>query len=89
MKINRWIALAMIALLVVGAMGFVSYRVFAQNNAQPAAQSGTEEPGQDSADETPPAQTGITATVFKIKVKTTIRVKSNPFQTMLTSLNGC
>ena len=61
MKINRWIAFSMIALLVVGAMGFVSYRVFAQNNAQPAAQSGTEEPGQDSADETPPAQTGVTA----------------------------
>ena len=68
MKINRWIALAMIALVVVGAMAFVSYRVFAQNDAQPAAQSGTEEPnngtevpGQDSADEVPPAQTAITA----------------------------
>lgn len=68
MKINRWIALAMIAVLVVGVMGIVSYRVFAQNSSQPAAQSGTEEPndgtdvpGQDSSDEVPPAQTGITA----------------------------
>jgi len=31
MKVNRWIALAAIALLVVGAMGFLSYRVFASN----------------------------------------------------------
>ena len=32
MKINRWIALALIAVLVVGAMGFVSYRVLASTN---------------------------------------------------------
>ena len=32
MKIKRWIALALIALLVVGALGFVSYRVFASTN---------------------------------------------------------
>jgi len=32
MKIKRWIALALIALLVVGAMGFVSYRVLASSN---------------------------------------------------------
>ena len=61
MKINRWVALTVIASLMVGVMGFVSYRVFAQNSAQPAAQSGTEVPGQDSTDETPPAQTAITA----------------------------
>ena len=30
MKINRFIALAIIALLIVGAMGFISYKVFAQ-----------------------------------------------------------
>ncbi len=30
MKINRWIALAAIALLVVGALGAVVYRVYAQ-----------------------------------------------------------
>ena len=68
MKISKWIAFAVTALLVVGVMGVVSYRVFAQNSAQPAAQSGTEEPndstevpGQDSSDEVAPAQTGITA----------------------------
>jgi uncharacterized membrane protein YkoI len=32
MKINKWIALALIALLVIGAMGLVSYRVFASSN---------------------------------------------------------
>lgn len=32
MKINRWIALVLIAVLVVGAMGFVSYRVSASTN---------------------------------------------------------
>lgn len=32
MKFNKWIALALIALLVVGAMGLVSYRVFASSN---------------------------------------------------------
>jgi uncharacterized membrane protein YkoI len=39
MKINRWIALAAIALLVVGAMGFVSYRVFATTNTFQASQN--------------------------------------------------
>src|SRR5687767_13023305 len=39
MKINRWIALAAIALLVVGAMGFVSYRVFATTNPFQTAQN--------------------------------------------------
>lgn len=32
MKIKKWIALALIALLVVGAMGFISYRVLASSN---------------------------------------------------------
>ena len=32
MKIRRWIALVVIALLVVGVLGFVSYRVFAEAN---------------------------------------------------------
>jgi uncharacterized membrane protein YkoI len=32
MKFNRWVALALIAVLGVGAMGFVSYRVFASTN---------------------------------------------------------
>lgn len=38
MKINRWIALALIALLLIGAMGFVSYRVFASANGSRAFQ---------------------------------------------------
>jgi len=38
MKINRWIALAAIAVLVVAAMGFVSFRAFAWFNPSPAAQ---------------------------------------------------
>lgn len=32
MKINRWIALALIALLVVGAMGAITYTTFAQGS---------------------------------------------------------
>jgi len=32
MKINKWIAIALIAILVIGAMGFVSYRVYASTN---------------------------------------------------------
>ena len=39
MKINRWIALAAIALLVVGAMGFVSYRVIASTNTFQSSQN--------------------------------------------------
>lgn len=46
MKINRFLALALIALLVVGAMGVMTYRVFAHNNPAPAAQG--EEPNDDS-----------------------------------------
>jgi uncharacterized membrane protein YkoI len=32
MKIKRWIALALVAILVIGAMGFVSYRALASTN---------------------------------------------------------
>jgi len=39
MKINRFVALATIALLVIGAMGVVSYRAFAQHGATPAPQT--------------------------------------------------
>jgi len=39
MKINRFIALAVIALLVVGAMGAVSMKVFAKGSAAPAPQT--------------------------------------------------
>jgi uncharacterized membrane protein YkoI len=39
MKVNRWVALAAIALLVVGAMGFLSYRVFASANTIQAQQN--------------------------------------------------
>jgi hypothetical protein len=44
MKINRFIALAAIALLVIGAMGFLSYKAFAQTNQPPAS---TDCNGQD------------------------------------------
>jgi uncharacterized membrane protein YkoI len=39
MKINRFIALAAIALLVVGAMGAISLKVFAQTGNPPATQA--------------------------------------------------
>ncbi|TSA48037.1 MAG: hypothetical protein D4R46_00245 [Chloroflexi bacterium] len=39
MKINRFVALAVIALLVVGAMGTVAYRAYAHGTTAPAAQS--------------------------------------------------
>ena len=44
MKINRFMALAAIALLVVGAMGLLSYKAFAQTDQPPAA---TDCNGQD------------------------------------------
>jgi uncharacterized membrane protein YkoI len=37
MKIKRFVALAVIALLVIGAMGVISYRVFARQNTNPVA----------------------------------------------------
>jgi len=39
MKINRFVALAAIALLVVGTMGAVAYRAYAHGTSAPAAQS--------------------------------------------------
>ncbi|HMN00163.1 MAG TPA: hypothetical protein PKC99_14220 [Anaerolineales bacterium] len=54
MKINRFIALAAIALLVVGAMGAVSMKVFAQGSHNPVASvSAQSDPcAQDQADGT-------------------------------------
>lgn len=39
MKINKFLALAMIAMLAIGVMGFVSTKVHAQNGTQPAPQA--------------------------------------------------
>jgi hypothetical protein len=39
MKINRFFAMAAIALLVVGTMGVISYRALAQGNHNPVTQS--------------------------------------------------
>lgn len=41
MKINRFVALAAIALIVVGAMGIVSMKAFAQSSQAPPAQAQT------------------------------------------------
>ena len=50
MKINRFVALAVIALLVVGTMGAVTYRAYAHGTSAPAAQ--TQNCTQDQADGT-------------------------------------
>ena len=52
MKINRFFALAVIALLVVGAMGAISLKVFANNNPAPATQTSVQAQDcpQDQAD---------------------------------------
>jgi hypothetical protein len=50
MKINRFIALAALALLMVGTMGAVTYRAFAHSNTAPVAQ--TDICAQDQADGT-------------------------------------
>ena len=39
MKINRFVALTVIALLVIGAMGTISVKAFAQSHPAPAAQT--------------------------------------------------
>ena len=54
MKINRFVALAAIALLVVGAMGAVSMKVFAQGSHNPVTSiSAQSDPcAQDQADGT-------------------------------------
>ncbi len=49
MKINRFIALALIALLVVGAMGLLSYQALAQRNASQTMQDCSSE--EDDANE--------------------------------------
>jgi len=50
MKINRFIALAAIALLVVGTMGFLSYRANAQTDTLPAASDCGPETEDDAAE---------------------------------------
>lgn len=50
MKINRFIALAAIALLVVGAMGAVSLKVFAQSGNPPAQSQACDQQEDDSAE---------------------------------------
>lgn len=54
MKINRFVGLAAIALLVVGAMGAVSMRVFAQSAGSQVAQTSVQaqDCSQDQADGT-------------------------------------
>jgi hypothetical protein len=54
MKINRFIALAVIALLVVGAMGAVSMKVMAKGSTAPATQTASQvqDCSQDQADGT-------------------------------------
>jgi uncharacterized membrane protein YkoI len=51
MKINRFIALALIALLVVGAMGILSYRTIAKTNTVPAPQDCSAETENEGAGE--------------------------------------
>ena len=50
MKLNRFVALAGIALLVVGTMGAVTYRAYAHGNSAPTAQS--QDCSLDQADDT-------------------------------------
>ena len=62
MKINRFIAMAVIALLVVGAMGALSARSFAQTTqpqtqATEAPESNTQEDNQVNEQETAPVGT--------------------------------
>ena len=56
MKINRFIALAAIALLVVGTMGFLSYQALAQTDSTPAVSDCGPETEDDDAAEA--AETG-------------------------------
>lgn len=50
MKINRFIALAAIALLVVGAMGAVSLKAFAQSATPPAQSQGCDQQDDDATE---------------------------------------
>lgn len=50
MKLNRFIALAAIALLVVGAMGAISMKAFAQSSNPPAQTQNCDQQDDDSAE---------------------------------------
>lgn len=50
MKINRFVALAAIALLVVGAMGAVSMKAFAQSATPPAQSQACDQQDNDAAE---------------------------------------
>lgn len=67
MKINRFVALALIALLVVGAMGAISYKVFAQggvlHNVRTAFQA--QDCGQDEAGDTEEQSTNDTDNIVE------------------------
>lgn len=59
MKINRFVALAALALLVVGAMGFASTRSYAQSGQPPAPASQAQDcSGQQDDDAMEATQTG-------------------------------
>jgi len=50
MKINKFLALAMIAMMAIGVMGFVSTKAHAQSGTQPAPQAlATEAPDNEQA----------------------------------------
>lgn len=61
MKINRFVAMAAIALLIVGAMGAVSMKAFAKGSQAPVAQAGA--CAQDESDGTEIASAADTDTV--------------------------
>lgn len=61
MKVNRFVALAAIALLVVGAMGAISMKAFAKGTHAPVAQS--DACAQDEADGAEVADAADTDTV--------------------------
>jgi uncharacterized membrane protein YkoI len=61
MKTNRWVALAAIAILAMGAVGAVSYRAYAQGTPTPAPQS--QDCSVDEADGTEAQSTTDTDTV--------------------------
>jgi uncharacterized membrane protein YkoI len=56
MKINRFLALALIALLIVSAMGVLSYRAYAQT--PPTDGDDTSEVGESEANDTDDANEG-------------------------------
>jgi len=58
MKVNRWIALAAIAVVVVAAMSVVSVRAFAWINPSPAAQDCAADTGSGEANEAAETEDG-------------------------------